>query len=144
MFSEPVSRMTKSLSMKINTQSAFWHYKSNERNMFVNFTHTTNYIETTQDKKQQHLVNLFGAKRGGICGIVGDRLVNTSNISYIDANKLCDWALMQKSPYIDFELNSTRLKIVLYTPDDSDYGCYIISDMDSVDIFKDKKCANAT
>ena len=62
-------------------------------------------LDTLQDK--QMLDDFVGAKRGGICGIMGDRYINNSNgksILYIDANNLYGYAMMQKLPYKDFEL----------------------------------------
>ena len=84
-------------------------------------------LDTLQDK--QMLDNFVEAKRGGICGIMGDRIVNKSNgskmakhrrsrftddqrsirehasqIWYIDANNLYGYALMQKLPDKDFNL----------------------------------------
>ena len=67
-------------------------------------------LDTLQDK--QMLDDFVGAKRVGICGIMGDRYINRQSrfadnsdgksIWYIDANNLYDHALMQKLPYKDF------------------------------------------
>ena len=86
-------------------------------------------LDTLQDK--QMLDDFVGAKRGGICGIMGDRIVNNRgtrlasheqssfadgetgmkshnrNIWYIDANNLYGYAMMQKLPYKDFEFITT-------------------------------------
>ena len=62
-------------------------------------------LDTLQDK--QMLDDFVGAKRGGICGILGDRYVNSNNngktwtkshrnICYIDAKNLYSYAMMQK------------------------------------------------
>ena len=47
-------------------------------------------------------------KRGGICGTMGDRYINSKSNSirsiwYIDANKLYGYAMMQKLHYRDLE-----------------------------------------
>ena len=87
------------------------------------------------------------AKRGGICGIMGDRIVNNGetgmkspnrNIWYIDANNLYGYAMMQKLPYKGFQFTSTTLDTILSTPDDSDHGYYIVSDIDYTDTCKDR------
>ena len=72
-------------------------------------------LNTLQDK--QMLDDFVGSKRGGICGIMGDRYItndntnskintkdklNNRNIWYIDANNLYGYAMMQKIPYKDF------------------------------------------
>ena len=44
------------------------------------------------------------------------------SIGYIDANKLCDYAVMQNLPYRDFKYIDTSLNTILNTPDDSDQG----------------------
>ena len=93
-------------------------------------------LDTLQDK--QILDDFVGAKRGGICGIMGDRYINISNtntnanindntntntitntntndkvinrkIWYIDTNNLYGYAMMQKLPYMDFEFITTTL-----------------------------------
>ena len=110
-------------------------------------------LDTLQHK--QMLDDFVGAKRGGICGIMGDRYINISNtnnnanindtntntntndkvinrnIWYIDANNLYGYAMMQKLPNKDFEfITTTTLDIILNTPDDSDHGYYIVCDID--------------
>ena len=85
-------------------------------------------LDTLQDK--QMLDDFVGAKREGICGIMGDRYVNSKNIRepasqtaehgeawtkshdrrsiwYIDANNLYGYAMMQKLPYKDFQFTTT-------------------------------------
>ena len=77
-------------------------------------------LDTLQDK--QMLDDFVGAKRGGICEIMGDRYItndntntnintkdklNNRNIWYIDANNLYGYAMMQKLPYKDFEFITT-------------------------------------
>ena len=110
-------------------------------------------LDTWQDK--QMLDNFVGAKRGGICGIMGDRYVNRQSrftdksdgksirepasqmakhdrrsIWYIDANNLYGYAMMQKLPYKDFQFTTTSLNAISNTPDDSDHGYYIVCDID--------------
>ena len=63
-------------------------------------------LDTLQDKKM--LDDFVGAKRGAICGIVGDRYIDRQSrfadnsdgktIWYIDANNLYGYAMMQKLP----------------------------------------------
>ena len=96
-------------------------------------------LDTLQDK--QMLDDFVGAKRGGICGIIGDRYIDNSDgktIWYINANNLFGYAMMQKLPYKDFEFITTTtldprsgfLDVILNTPDDSDHGYYIVCDID--------------
>ena len=96
-------------------------------------------LDTLQDK--QMLDDFVGAKRSGICGIMGDRYIDNSDgktIWYIDANNLYGYAMMQKLPYKDFEFITTTtldppsgfLDVILNTPDDSDHGYYIVCDID--------------
>ena len=83
-------------------------------------------LDTLQDKYM--LDDFVEAKRGGICGIMGDRYVNGNNIWYIDANNLYGYAMMQKLPYKDFQFTTTTtLDAILNTPDDSDHGYYIVN-----------------
>ena len=81
-------------------------------------------------------------KGGGICGIMGDRLVNrepASLIWYIDSNNLYGYAMMQKLPFKDFEYISTiSLDTILKTPDDIDHGYYIVWDIIFTNSFKDR------
>ena len=87
-------------------------------------------LNTLQEK--QMLDDFLEAKRGGICGIMGNRYVNHSNRSiwYLDANNLYGYATMQKLPYRSFEYTTTPLDYILNTPDDSDHGYYIVCDID--------------
>ena len=118
-------------------------------------------LDTLQDK--QMLDDFVEAKRGGVCGIMGDRIVNNSNgskmakhrrsrftddqrsirepasqIWYIDANNLYGYAMMQKQPYKDFKFTTTSLDYILNTPDESDHGYYIICDIDYTNSCKDR------
>ena len=87
------------------------------------------------------LDNFVGAKRGGICGIMGDRYIDRQNrfadnsdgktIWYIDANNLYGYAMIKKPPYKDFQFTTTiTLDTILNTPDDSDHCYYIVCDID--------------
>ena len=119
-------------------------------------------LDTLRDK--QMLDDFVGAKRGGICGIMGDRYVNrqsrfTDNsdgksiretasqmaeheqrsIWHIDANNLYGYAMMQKLPYKDFQFTTTTtLDAILNTPDDSDHGYYIVCDIDYTNECKER------
>ena len=87
------------------------------------------------------------AKTGGICGIMGDRIVNNGetgtkshnrNIWYLDANNLYGYAMMQKLPYKDFKFTATTLDTTVNTPDDSDHGYYIVCVIDYTISCKDR------
>ena len=96
-------------------------------------------LDTLQDK--QILDDFVGAKRGGICGIMGDRYINNSDgktIWYIDANNLYGYAMMQKLPYKDFLFTTTSLDYTLNAPDDSDHGYYIVCDIDYTNECKER------
>ena len=97
-------------------------------------------LDTLQDK--QMLDDFVGAKRGGICGIMGDRYIKNSDgksIWYIDASNLYGYAMMQKLPYKDSEfVTTTTLDTILNTPDDSDHGYYIVCDIDYTNECKER------
>ena len=111
-------------------------------------------LDTLQDK--QMLDDFVGAKRGGICGIMGDRYIDRQSrfadnsdgktIWYMDANNLYGYAMMQKLPYKDFEFITTTtldppsgfLDVILNTPDDSDHGYYIVCDIDYTNECKER------
>ena len=101
------------------------------------------------------LKDFISAIRGGICGVMGDRHVNNDetrtnshnnrtraghdqvSIWYIDANKLYGYALMQNLPYKGFEYSNvtldegeTTLQSILKTLDASDYGYWVICDLE--------------
>ena len=98
------------------------------------------------------------AKRGGICGVMGDRYINNGNgngdgkgngngndnsnsnrfIWYIDANNLYCYAMIQKLPYKDFEYTDTSLDTILNTSDDSDNGYYIVCYFNYTNSCKDR------
>ena len=84
------------------------------------------------------LVDLAEAKRGGICGLMGDRYLSNRNIWYIDANNLYGYAVMQKLPYKDFIYTNTPLDEIIKTPDDSDHGYYIVCDINYTNECKDR------
>ena len=112
-------------------------------------------LDTIQD--EQILKDFISPMRGGICGVMGDRYIGSQNESYsqsqsqrsmakhgeawpkshdrrsiwyIDANNLCGYALMQKLPYKDFSFTNKTLDKVLNTSDDSDYGYWLICDLE--------------
>ena len=62
-------------------------------------------LDRLQDK--QMLDDIVETKRGGICGIMGDRCINNRNIWYINANNPYGYAMMQKLPYKGFEYYNT-------------------------------------
>ena len=97
-------------------------------------------LDTLQDK--QMLDDFVRAKRGVICGTMGDRYIDNSDgktIWYIDANNLYGYAMMQKLPYKDFEfITTTTLDVILNTPDDSDHGYYRVCDIDYTNECKDR------
>ena len=97
-------------------------------------------LDTLQDK--QTFDDFIEAKRGDICGIKGDRLINTSEsnktIWYIEANNLYNWVMVQKLPCKDFKYYITSQDDTLNTPDDIDYSYYIVCDIDYNDDRKDK------
>ena len=100
-------------------------------------------LDTKQD--EQILKDFISAMRGGICGATGNRYIKSQSQSqsqrsmanhdrksiwYIDANNLYGYALMQKLPYKDFEYSNTTIDEVLNTSDDSDYGYWLICDLE--------------
>ena len=102
-------------------------------------------LDTLQDK--QMLDDFVKAKRGGICGIMGDRIVNNGDtgmksrntkIWCIDANNLYGCAMMQKLPYKDFKFTTTSLDYILKNPDDIYHVYYIVCDIDYTNICKDR------
>ena len=120
-------------------------------------------LDTLQGK--QMLDDFVGAKRGGICGIMGNRYIDNSDgktirepasqihemvspmtehdrmsIWYIDENNLYDYAMMQNLPYkdIQFTITTTTLDVILNTPDDSDHGYYIVCDIDYMNECKER------
>ena len=50
-------------------------------------------LDTLQD--EQMLDDFIEAKRGGKCGMMGDRYINKRSIWYINANNLYGYAMMQ-------------------------------------------------
>ena len=94
-------------------------------------------LDTKQDEKI--LKDFIRAMRGSICGVMGDRYISNQiqgysqsqrSIWYTDANNLYGYALMPKLPYKDFEYSNANLDKVLNTSDDSDYGCWLICDLE--------------
>ena len=107
-------------------------------------------LVTLQDK--QMLDDFVEAKRGGICGIRGDRYIisknnnksnnninensnnnsnnnNNSSILYIDANNLYSYAMMQSYPARTLSTLLLYLWILYSNSEDSDHGCYIVCDI---------------
>ena len=120
-------------------------------------------LDTIQDG--QMLKDFIGAMRGGICGVMGNRKINKNgsrkfaghdrrsirepasqivkhdqrSIWYIDANNLYGYALMQKLPYKDFSwAYELTLDEVLNAGDDSDYGYWLICNLEYSNSSKDK------
>ena len=112
-------------------------------------------LDTIQD--EQILKDFISAMRGGICGVMGDRYIRSQSQSqrsiaehgeawtkshdrrsiwYIDAKY--GYALMQKLPYKDFEYSNTTLDEVLNTSDDSDYGYWLICDLEYTNECKER------
>ena len=115
-------------------------------------------LYTLQDK--QMLDHFVEAKRGGICGVMGDGYIIHSNRSirepasqmakhdrrsiwYIDANNLYSYAMMQKLPYKGFEYSDTSLHprsgfldTIVNTPDG--HGYYIVCDINYTNSCKDR------
>ena len=60
------------------------------------------------------------------------------SIWYIDANNLYGYALMQKLPYKDFEYSNTTLDEVINTSDDSEYGYWLICDLEYSNEIKER------
>ena len=105
-------------------------------------------LDTIQD--EQILKAFISAVRGGICSVLGDRYIRSQSQSqrsirepasqmadddqrsiwYIDAYILYGYAPMQKLPYKDFKYSNATLNKVLNTSDDSDYGIWLICDLE--------------
>ena len=91
-------------------------------------------VELDAIQDEQMLKDFIGAMRGGICGVMGNRKINKNEnrkLWYIDAKNLYGYAPMQKLPYKDFRCaNDISLDKVLNTSDDSDYGYWLICDLE--------------
>ena len=90
-------------------------------------------LDTIQD--EQILKEFISAMRGGICQ---SQSQIQRSIWYIDDNNLYDYALMQKLPNKDFEYSNATLDKVLNTSDDSDYGYWLICDLDYTNECKER------
>ena len=71
--------------------------------------------------------------RGGVSSVIGDRYIKSDEnrkILYIDANNLYGHSMSQPLPYdeINFDKN-VELEDVLNTPDDSDIGYFVETDL---------------
>ena len=115
-------------------------------------------LDTIQD--QQILQDFISAMRDGICGVMGNRYIKSQSKSqsqtsirepasqmakhdrrsiwYINANNLYGYALMQKLPYKDFEYSNAKLDEVLKISDDSDYGHWLICDLEYTNECKER------
>ena len=106
-------------------------------------------------KDEQILKDFISAMRGSICGVMGDRYIRSQSqsqsqsqrsmaehdqrsIRYIDANNLYGYALMQKLPYKDFEYSNATLDKVLNISHDSDYGFWLICDLEYTNVCKER------
>jgi hypothetical protein len=96
---------------------------------------------------EEILIMIEKSKRGGLCfvgskrhakanNIQMDKLYNknieSSYISYIDANNLYGWAMCQMLPYKDIkwaDINKIKLDDILNTSDDSETGYFIECDL---------------
>ena len=138
------------------------HYMSLAGYSFDCFLKLSNVeLDTKQD--EQRLKDLISAMRGDICDVMGDRYIRSQNersirepasqihevvspmaehdqrsIWYIDANNLYGYALMQMLPYKDFEYSNTTLDKELNTSVDSDYGYWLICDLEYTNDCKEK------
>ena len=130
------------------------HYISIPGYSFDCFLKLSN-VELDTLQVEQILKDFSSAMRGGICGVMGDRYISNQSQSYsqsqrvmaeydrrsiwyIDANNLYGYALIQKLPYKDFEYSNRTLDKVLNTSDDSDYGYWLICDLDYTNECKER------
>ena len=100
-------------------------------------------LDTIEDK--QKLCDFIEVKRGGLCGIMGDRYVDSKSKSNNKNNnernvwyKLYAYPMLQKLPYNRVKYSTTSQDIILNIPYDSDKGYWIVCDVDYNDIWKDK------
>ena len=96
-------------------------------------------LKTLRDKDMTFLLeNNIG---GGISSVMGDRYVKSNEnkkILYIDAFNLYGHSMSQPIPYDEtkFEKN-VKLKDIINTPDDSDFGYFIEVDLKYPDNIKE-------
>ena len=112
-------------------------------------------VEIEKIQNEQLLKNFISAMRGGKCGVMGNRYIKSQSqnqnrsqsqnqsqsqrsIWYIDANNLYGYALMQKLPYQDFSFTNVTLDKLLNISDDSDYGYWLICDLEYTNESKDR------
>ena len=122
------------------------HYMSLPGYSFDCFLKLSNVeLDTIRDK--QILKDFINARRGSICGVMGDRYIKSQSQSqsqsqrsiwYIDANNLYGYALMQKLPYKDFEYSNATLDKILKTSDYSDSGYWLICDLEYTNGYKER------
>ena len=96
-------------------------------------------LQTLRDKDMTFL--LENIIRGGISSVMGDRYVKSNEIKkilYIDAINLYGHSMSQPIPYDEtkFEKN-VKLKDIINTPDDSDFGYFIEVDLKYPDNIKE-------
>ena len=105
------------------------------------------------------LKDFISAMRGGICGAMSKRYINSQSqghihgetwakpysqnqsqrsIWYIDANNLYGYALMQKLPYKDVSFTNQTLDEVVSTSDDNDYAYWLICKLEYTNECKDR------
>ena len=97
-------------------------------------------LQTLQDEGM--ILLLENNIRGGISSVMGDRYIKSDEnkkILYIDANNLYGHSMSQSLPYDEIKFdNNIKLEDILYTPDDSDIGCFIEVDLIYPDNIKEK------
>ena len=99
--------------------------------------YTDNKLPTLQDKDL--ILLLEKIKRGGISSFMGDRYVKSDDnkkIIYIDATTLYGHSMSHLLPFDEIEmwhghpdLYMNKLEDILNTPDDSDIGYFIETDL---------------
>ena len=97
-------------------------------------------LQTLQDKDM--ILLLENNIRGGISSVMGDRYVRSDEnkkILYFDANNLYGLSMSEPLPYDEIKFdNNVELEEILNTPDDSDIGYFIETDLKYPDNIKEK------
>ena len=97
-------------------------------------------LQTLQDKDM--ILLLENNIRGGISSVMGDRYVRSDEnkkILYIDANNLYGHSMSEPLPYDEIKFdNNVELEEILNTPDDSDIGYFVETDLKYPDNIKEK------
>ena len=95
-------------------------------------------LQTLQDKDM--VLTLENNIGGGTSLVTGDRHVKldeSKTILYIDATKLCDWALSPSLPYDENNfVKNVNFEDVIKTPDDSNIGYFEERDLSYLDIVR--------